>query len=98
MRQLRAAWPHAPFFCDLGCGYVVYEAFASLNHLTVVDWDKSDELAFRIPTLELRRYVAESYRVIRALGKKAGMSRSEIASRMARFDTVLEAGCGKWSA
>ena len=81
LQQLRRAWPFAPWFCDLGNSFISLECMAHVDNFTVVERAESDELQFHMKTAELQRYVGESQRLIQRVGRKAGMTATEIKRR-----------------
>lgn len=96
VRTVRQNWPYAPFFCDLDGPYVSCEVFSSFDQLTVVDREDCDQICFKIPTLDLRRYVRESRQTIRDLGTRSKMKPFEIKARIERLEDYLRRSCGPW--
>lgn len=94
LRALRSKWPYAPYFCDLNNSFVAIEAMAHVENFSVIERADSDVLYFRINIPELERYVMESHRTIRILGRLSGMSKSEICKRVERFDEYIKTRLG----
>jgi len=89
LRGLHRAWPYAPFFCDLHGDFLQIEAFAHLDHFTVLEKSASAVLRFIICPAELRRYVQQAHKTIRMLGTRAVMTPAQVRRRILRFDKYI---------
>jgi hypothetical protein len=90
LRDLRQAWPHAAYFCDLGNDYLGIEAASHINHMRVLQRDGEPDFHLWIATEELNQYIAISQESIDALGRRAGMSRAKIRERQERYAEYIQ--------
>jgi hypothetical protein len=94
LRAVRRAWPYAPFFCDLDNPFIPLEAFAHLDHYSVMEKSDSQELLFTIRTPELRRYVQQAHKTIRMLGQRSRMTDAQVQRRILQFDNCIRRRMG----
>ena len=94
VRAIRRIWPYAPYFCDLHTFFLEIEAFAHLDHYSVVEKSDSEEILFIICTPELRRYVRQAHKTIQMLGEHSCMTRAQVRRRVFQFDNYISARMG----
>jgi len=95
-RAMRKEWSCAPYFCSLDNPFILIELLSHIEHLTVLENGQSGQLLFRCGLGQLRQYVRQAHRTIEFLGKRAGMSATEIHRRQSRFDNYLEKRIGPY--
>ncbi|MGA3213174.1 MAG: hypothetical protein ABSD20_17870 [Terriglobales bacterium] len=92
LRQLAKHWPHAAFCCDLGTPFLLQYALCQLDHLEVVEWQEAQRILVSFRVQELYRYCQHGNAQIRAAGRRARMSRSEVMHREIAFTRYLLRG------
>jgi hypothetical protein len=94
LRNLRNAWPYAPFFCDFGNDFMGIETMAHLDTFRVLQRDGSSEIYLWVATDELESHVEESQAVIEMLGKRCGMPKAQIRKRQGLYSDYIAVRLG----